>query len=242
MEKMQFDNKNFILYAPDSLKHVYKNLEEKLDESLNLYKELFDVDDFRKVEIHYFDNKEDFRNYVYELRGEKESLPKYAVGTGDDGMIIAYIDSNLKEEDPIFKKRQCLASHELFHIMYHELVIFKTRQEHFTWFDEGCAQFFSGEKDYELNKGFSEWFKKVKQETKIIPKLNNLSHGEEFKTDDYNGYDLSLLAVKNLYDRLGYECFKRIMTNSSILRNGDGIIEEAFLFYGIITGENKIRR
>ena len=108
---------------------------------------------FLEVEIHYFDNKESFRNYVYELRGEKESLPKYAVGTGADGMIIAYIDPSIKEGTPIFRKRKCLAAHELFHIMYHELIIFKTRQEYFTWFDEGCAQFFSGEKDYELNGG-----------------------------------------------------------------------------------------
>ena len=243
MEKIQFDNDNFILYAPDSLKHVYKNLESILAEKLELYKQLFDVDDFRKVEIHYFDNKEDFRNYVYELRGEKESLPKYAVGTGADGMVIAYIDPSIKEEDDIFKKRQCLASHELFHIMYHELVIFKTRQEHLTWFDEGCAQFFSGEKDYELNEGFSEWFKKVKSETKKIPELNNLTHGETFKNEDYNGYDLSLLAVKNIYDRLGFESFKRLIQNSSsITRRGDGIINESFIFYGMSLGQtNKIR-
>lgn len=234
MEKIQFDNKNFILYAPDSLNHIINDLDSNLTESLELYKKLFDVSEFRKVEIHYFDNKEAFRNYVYEIRGENESLPEYAVGTAADGMIIAYINPDIKEEDPLFRKRKCLAAHELFHIMYHELIIFKTRQEHFTWFDEGCAQFFSGEKDYELNEGFSEWFNKVKNEAKVIPKLNNLSHGSEFKTKDYNGYDLSLLAIKNLYDRLGFEGLKGIMSNSiSILRNGDKIIEEAFLFYGI---------
>ena len=244
MEKLQFDNKNFVLYAPDSLKHVFKDLESTLKETLEFYKKLFDVSDFRKVEIHYFDNKESFRNYVYELRGEKESLPKYAVGTGADGMIIAYIDPSIKEGTPIFRKRKCLAAHELFHIMYHELIIFKTRQEHFTWFDEGCAQFFSGEKDYELNEGFSEWFNKVKSETKVIPELNNLTHGDSFKNDEYNGYDLSLLAIKNLYDRLGFEGIRRMILNSSsILRNGERIIDESFLFYGITLGNNnKIRK
>ncbi|MBR3146053.1 MAG: hypothetical protein IKF47_02190 [Bacilli bacterium] len=103
---------------------------------------------------------------------------------------------------------------------------------------------FLGEKDYELNEGFEEWFSKVKEETKVIPKLNNLSHGEKFKTDDYNGYDLSLLAVKNLYDRFGYEYFKRTIANSiNLLKNGDRIIDEAFLFYGIIYGkDNKTRK
>lgn len=102
MEKIQFDNKNFILYAPDSLNHIINDLDSNLTESLELYKKLFDVSEFRKVEIHYFDNKEAFRNYVYEIRGETESLPEYAVGTAADGMIIAYINPDIKEEDPLY--------------------------------------------------------------------------------------------------------------------------------------------
>ena len=242
MEKKQFENNNFVLYAPDSLKHVFKDLEDILNNSLETYKKLFNVSNFRKVEIHYFDTKEDFRNFVYEIRGEKESLPEYAVGTGADGMISAYINSSIKEGDPIFNKRVHLASHELFHIMYHELVIFGKRQEHLTWFDEGCAQFFSGEKDYELNEGFNEWFNKVKSETKVIPELNKLSHGKSFKTTDYNGYNLSLLAVKNLYDVLGYDAFKELLTNSnSVIKYGYGILEDAFLFYDMELEDNRVK-
>ena len=240
MEKKQFENNNFVLYAPDSLKHVFNNLEEVLYETLEVYKGLFDVDDFRQVQIHYFDDRDEFRNYVYELRGEKESLPKYAQGTFDKGMIIAYIDPNLKEVDPLFNKRVHMASHELFHIMYRELVINKTQQERITWFDEGCAQFFSGEREYEMNEGFSEWFSKVKSETKKIPDLNNLTHGAGFKTDDYNGYDLSLLAVKNLYERLGTVGFKRVFVDSNrIYDYGLDVLKQAFLFYSVQTGSIK---
>ena len=32
--------------------------------------------------------------------------------------LIAYIDPNIKERDPLFNKRRHMASHELFHIMY----------------------------------------------------------------------------------------------------------------------------
>ena len=240
MNKIQFDNNNFILYAPDSLSHVYKNLERILDERLELYKGLFDVDSFHKVEIYYFDNKEEFHQCLRALIGE-EAIPEYATGSFYKGNIYAYIDPSIKETDDMFTKREHLAAHELYHIMSEELIYSKTRQERITWFEEGCAQFFSGEKEREITTDFADWFRKVKTETKEIPELNNLAHGSEFKTDDYNGYDLSLLAVKNLYDRLGYECFKRIMTNSSsILRNGEGIIEESFLFYGISLG-TKIR-
>ena len=240
MEKKQFENNNFVLYAPDSLKHVFRDLEEILYETLEVYKDLFDVDDFRKVAIHYFDDRDKFKNYIYELRGEKVSLPKYAQGTFDRGMIIAYIDPNIKEGDSIFNKRKHMASHELFHIMYKELVINKTHQERMTWFDEGCAQFFSGEKEYELNDGFSEWFSKVKSDTKKIPDLNGLYHGDEFKTDDYNGYDLSLLAVKNLYERLGPVGFKRVFVDSNrIYDYGLDVLKQAFLFYSVQTGSIK---
>ena len=238
MEKKQFENDNFVLYAPDSLKHIFRDLESILYDSLDKYKELFDVDSFRKVEIHYFDDKEDFREFVYKLKGD-DSLPKYSVGTSSCGVISAYIDSSIKEGDPIFNKRVHLASHELFHIMYHELVIFGKKREYLTWFDEGCAQFFSGEKEYELNEGFSEWFNKVKSETKVVPKLNNLSHGLGFKTDNYNGYDLSLLAVKNIYDVLGYDELKDLLNEGNAYEYGYGILEDAFLFYDMEFGNRK---
>ncbi|MBR5370206.1 MAG: hypothetical protein IK137_02760 [Bacilli bacterium] len=237
MEKKQFENNNFVLYAPDSLKHVFKNLEKVLYETLEVYKDLFNVDDFRKISIYYFDDIDKFRDYVYELRGEKDSLPQYANGVFAEDKIIAYINPNIKESDPLFNKRVHMASHELFHIMYRELVINKNHQERFTWFDEGCAQFFSGEKNYELNDGFSEWFSKIKSETKEIPDLNNLTHGDAFKNDNYNGYDLSLLAVKNLYERLGPIGFKRIFVDSNRIYNyGLDVLEQAFLFYSVQMG------
>ena len=234
MENKQFENDNFVLYAPDSLSHVYENLESNLNDTLELYKKLFEVDSFRKVQINYFDNKDDFREFVSKIRGD-DSLPKYAVGTSSGGMISAYIDPSIKETDDIFNKRLHLAQHELFHIMYHELIVENNRKDYLTWFDEGCAQFFSGEKEYELNEGFNEWFNKVKSETNSIPKLNDLSHGDSFKTDDYNGYDLSLLAVKNLYDRLGFDEFKYLLTNGSRVKEyGDNLLDELFLFYGML--------
>ncbi len=240
--KKQFDNNNFELYAPDSLKHVYKDLEMILNESLELYKKIFDVEDFRKVTINYFDNIDDFKNFIYNMRGEKDSLPSYAVGTYDKGMINAYIDPSINESDPLFNKRVHMASHELFHIMYEELVFNKIRMEKLTWFNEGCAQFFSGEKEKELNDDFNDWYNNVRSNTKKIPELNNLSHGLDFKTDDYNGYDLSLLAVKNIYDRLGFDNFKLLIKDSNrILRYGYNVINQAFLFYDIELGNNKTK-
>ena len=232
MQKKQFENDNFVLYAPDSLNYITNDMELILNNSLELYKNIFDIDKFRKVQINYFDNIEDFRNYIYELRGEKESLPEYAKGTFDKGMINAYIQPNIIEETPLFVHRKYNASHELFHIMYQELVWEKNKQNRIVWFDEGMAQYFSGENNKEMTSDFTNWFDKVKFSTKKILNLNNLSHGSGFETEEYSGYNLSLLAVKYLYDKLGIDEFKKLIyDNDRIIKLGNNIIEDAFDFY-----------
>ena len=232
MQKKQFENDSFVLYSPDSLNYITNDLEAILNESLELYKKLFDVDKFRKVQINYFDNREDFRNYIYELRGEKESLPKYVKGTFDNGMINAFIQPNIIEGTPLFIHRKYNASHELFHIMYQELIWKRNNQDRIEWFDEGMAQFFSGENTKEMTLDFTNWLNMVKSHTKIIPNLNDLSHDSGFETEDYSGYNLSLLAVKYLYDKLGIDEFKKIIfKNNMIIKLGSNIVEDAFNYY-----------
>lgn len=232
MQKKQFENDNFILYAPDSLSYITNDLEMILINSLELYKKIFNIDNFRKIQINYFDNILDFRNYIYDLRGENKSLPEYAKGTFDKGMINAYIEPNLAEETPLFIRRKYNASHELFHIMYQELIYGKYNQERIVWFDEGMAQFFSGEYTKETNGDFINWFTKVKTNTKTVPNLNELKHGSSFENKEYSGYNLSLLAVKYLFDKLGIDKFKNLIyNNDKIVELGTNIINEAFLFY-----------
>lgn len=122
MEKIQFDNNQFMLYSPDSLKYVTDNMIDILTKSIEFYKDLFDIDNFRKFQINYFDDIEKFRKYIYDLRGEEESLPKYAKGTFDNGMINSYISSNIDINSHQYYKTLYMASHELFHIMYQELI------------------------------------------------------------------------------------------------------------------------
>lgn len=232
MSKKQFENDGFVLYAPDSLNYITNDLETILNDSLKLYKSIFDVDKFRKVQINYFDNIEAFRNYIYELRGEKESLPEYAKGTFDKGMINAFIQPNIIEGTPLFIHRKYNASHELFHIMYQELVWEKNNQDRIVWFDEGMAQFFSGENTKEMTSDFINWLNRVKFNTRKLPNLNNLNHGSDFETEEYSGYNLSLLAVKYLYDKLGINEFKKLISdNDRIIELGNSIVEETFNFY-----------
>ncbi len=232
MQIIQFDNDNFVLYAPDSLNYITNDLEDILVNSLNIFKNIFDVVNFRKVRINYFDNIEDYRNFVYRLRGEKESLPQYAQGSCDDGMINAYISPSIIEGTPLYNHKMFMASHELFHIIYQELVWEKNNQKRIVWFDEGMAQFFSGENEAEMTIEFDNWFDKVKSNTKIIPNLNELEHGKAFQTENYNGYNLSLLAVKYLCDKLSFDEFKNLIKdNNGIINYGNTVLEEAFSYY-----------
>lgn len=232
MQKKQFDNKNFVYYSPDSLNYIMNDMELILNQSLELYKNIFNIEDFRKVAIYYYDDMEEFRNHIYELRGEKESLPEYAKGTFDQGMIHGFIEPNIIEGTPLFTRKKYNASHELFHIMYKELILNKNGYERITWFDEGMAQFFSGEYTNEMTNGFSDWYNKVKNNTKIIPNLNEINHSNGFKTNEYNGYYLSLLAIKYLYDTVGIDGIKELINdNNQIKEIGTHILNDAFNYY-----------
>lgn len=96
------------------------------------------------------------------------------------------------------------------------------------WFDEEMAQLFSGE--YNFTKDlYDKFLKKFKKITKEISNLNDISHGTSFKNDKYNGYLLSLIAVKEIYDKLGFEKFRKIMYNEDeIIKYGESILSNIF--------------
>ena len=101
------------------------------------------------------------------------------------------------------------------------------------WYDEGMAQFMSGEKDiYVDEEKFKEYFFKVKRETKKIPNLNELKHGDSFCNDKYNGYDLSYLSIRYLNEVLNLEEFRKLMSDfSGIKEYGKDVINKMFAYY-----------
>lgn len=243
MEKLQFDSGDYKLYSPDSLKYITDNMLVILKRKIEEYKQIFNINYFRKIELHFFDDKDEFRNYVYALRGERNSLPEYASGVFDNGKIIAFIPNNIIVGSSMYRNYSYMPSHELFHIMYKELIWEKNSLERIIWFDEGMAKYFSGELEYisEQNR-FKDFFTKVKNETKIIPNLNNLKHGVSFVNENYNGYDLSFIGVKYIIDTLGLEEFKVLMKDiCKIKKYGEHILNDAFEYFekSIIIKNNK---
>ena len=229
-------NKAYILNAPQSLKYITDNMHDILNDKIEQYKKIFKIKQLNPIQINYFDNIEEFRNFIYKIRGEKESLPEYATGTYDSGMINAFIKPNIDINSNDYKIKLYLANHELFHILYMQYILKNDYQKRIVWYDEGMAQFLSGEMDELLDiEKFKKFYLKVKNNTLVIPNLNEIEHGTSFCNNNYNGYDLSYLCIRYLREIMTNEEFQNLMSNfPKIKEYGINIIENMFAYYDSI--------
>lgn len=211
----------------ESLEDLAQATLSLLDKKIIEYSIFFGVNIEEKINVNYFDTIEEFRKFIYEIRGERDSLPEYAKGTYDNGMVNACVN-------PKFQlKRLYTASHELFHILYMKYILNNDYSKRIVWYDEGMAQFMSGEKG-SLNDDsvFKNFYMKVKEATKVIPQMNTLEHGNSFVNEDYNGYDLSYLSIKYISEVLSTEQFKDLMSDfEKISQLGNNIINNMFSYY-----------
>lgn len=200
---------------------------ELLNNKMNEYVQLFNIEKIDPITVNYFDDLEEFRKFIYQLRGENNSLPAYARGTYDNGMINVCIDPK-KQMNSIYT-----APHELFHILYMKYILKENYNNRIVWYDEGMAQYFSGEKKkLEQEQLFIDFYIKVKENTKIIPNMNEITHGKSFCNDSYNGYDLSYLSIKYLSEIMSLEGFKKLMSDfNQIKMLGDSVVDDMFDYF-----------
>lgn len=225
MKKIEIDN--IVINYSDSLEHLAINTIELLKNKIGEYKQLFGINDLETVTANYFDNLDEFREFIYKLRGERKSLPEYARGTYDNGMINSCVDAE-KQMNKLYT-----ASHELFHILYMKHVLKGNYQDRIVWYDEGMAQYFSGEnRRLDSEEEFQKFYFRVKESTKLIPKLNELEHGSSFCNEKYNGYNLSYLSIKYLSETLSEEEFKNLMPDFSRIKDiGVNVLDSMFEYF-----------
>lgn len=211
----------------ESLEDLAEATVQLLYKKIIEYRLFFELSISGQIIANYFDTVEEFREFIYGIRGERDSLPEYARGTYDNGMVNACVN-------PKFQlKRLYTASHELFHILYMKYILNNDYLKRIVWYDEGMAQFMSGEKKL-LNDDdiFKNFYLNVREKTKVIPEMNSLKHGNTFVNKDYNGYDLSYLSIKYLSEVLSAEQFKGLMSDfSKISQLGEDIIQKMFNYY-----------
>lgn len=223
----QLKKDNIIINYSESLEKLSFQTFDLLIEKLKDYKSLFDVDNYEPIVVNYFDNLDEFRNFIYGLRGEKDSLPEYARGTYDNEMINACVEAKNQMD------RLYTASHELFHIWYMKYILKNDYDKRIVWYDEGMAQFFSGEKGkIDSEEIFKDYYFKVRELTKIVPNLNEIEHGDSFCNDNYNGYDLSYLCIKYLSEIMSFESFKKLMSDFNKIKSiGNNVGNDMFKYY-----------
>ena len=210
----------FEINISESLEYISTHIINILFCKMEEYKKIYNVNNFRNLTINIFDDKEKFRNFIYEIR-KSNTLPEYATWTFDKGMINLYIDiSKLKDNNNYYNHAIHTPAHELFHIMYKEIILKNDYKKRIIWFDEGMAQFMSGELDL-LNddKKFYEFYIKTRETTKEIPLLNEIDHGKSFVNDKYNGYKLSYLSIKYLNEILDKKEFVSLIHDFDKINN-----------------------
>lgn len=222
-----FQNDFCVINYSESLEELIDKTLEVLNKKIKEYENIFNINIKDKIVINYFDNLEEFRQFIYDIRGNRDSLPEYAKGTYDNGMINAYIDINL------FDKKIYNASHELFHILFLKHILNGDLRNRIVWYDEGMAQFMSGEKDYlKDEKEFKNYFIESKEKNKILPNLNELWHGNSFYNDNYNGYQLSYLSIRYLYETLSKKEFYSLLFDIEKVKEiGCDIAEKAIKYF-----------
>ena len=126
-----------------------------------------------------------------------------------------------------------MSSHELFHIMYREMVWKDDYDLRIVWYDEGMAMLMSGERFSLEDEGkFKDFYLKLKEDTKCLSNMNELEHGNSFKNENYDGYDLSYLCVKFLYEIMSYDQFKGLIYDLDKVRNiGGSVLNDAFIYF-----------
>ena len=216
-------------FNEEFIRHTKSKFEE--------FKKIFGVDELHKLSFVLFDDLEEYRQYRREK--DKTEPPSYSRGCYYNDTSVLVIDKLPEAGTKEFYSKRAYGAHEGFHVYYRDLV-YKNPDDRVVWFDEGLAQYFSGEKDYLSKKQFKDYYSKFRKSYKPIENLNDRRQGNFSVPDDeifqrkgvIEGYAISYLAIRYLAETKGIDFIKSIMNNKSkILELGNTIPKEMIKYY-----------
>lgn len=220
------ENDDFKIFAADSLDDFTADCLVYITEQKEKVLDFFGLDQFKKIEINLFDNQETFIDFIKKLRWQGANIPSYCKGTFDNYMVNCSLDSKDVFLNP--KKYECSILHECVHIMYNSIA-----KQRVVWFDEGLAMNLSGEGNPLLEVEHLKNFMTHKIFVMNLPDdMNTLIHGEKFVNKEYNGYDLSYLAVRYLLETREKEEIRELIRNSDkVLELGQEVLPCAMEYF-----------
>ena len=189
-------SKTLTIYCSSNLKKFAEEFCSYFNDNINKIKKFLNIFDETNIIVALTDKIEE-AGFVY----GKSSFSGYFTDTGS----FAYINLNgNKSKDYMFKGLM----HELIHHLY-KYYVYGQDKKRITWVDEGLAQFLSGQKDaLQDSKQFKDFIKENLNGNSDI-NLNELNHDNK-SFGNQNGYNLSYIAIRYLYEKLGKEEFKAI--------------------------------
>ena len=214
---MDFDlsikNNDLTIFCSKSLENFLNEFINYYNENIERVKEELSISQKPKIIVALTDDEEK-AGFVY----GKSSFS----GFFNDKGAFAYINLNgNKTKEYMFKG----LIHELIHYFYKYYVYGKDKKR-ITWIDEGLAQFFSKQKDDLNNKEKYNLF--LEENLKFIDNinLNELNHNDR-SFGNNNGYNLSYIAIRHLYETHSHEEFVEIIKSEErLLEIGNTIINQ----------------
>ena len=219
------ENDDFKIFAANKLTGFETDCLSYITEHKEKILEFLGLDYFRKVEVNLFDNQETFIDFIKKLRWKGAKIPKYCTGTYDNNMVNLFLPTK-QVKNP--KRLGSIILHEFIHIIYN---LYTDRRV--VWFDEGLAMNLSSERNNLLEKENLKRFIADQLLSKNLPSnINSITHGELFVNEEYNGYDLSYLAVRYLLEIKTKEEIQEMIKNSEkVLEIGENVLASAIDYY-----------
>lgn len=211
-------------------------------DKLALYRKIFGVEILEKICFETYDVDTELDEF-FERRREvdKSPIPSYCRGFFDDKSKLSCScnHANAAYKSGWWYSAVGTNAHEAFHLYYKKYVYGNDR---IVWFDEGMAQFISGEKDWLLNDEvkLEQTFRKFLDDYVPIDNLNVRWHGGSEVSDEYifdrpkvfRGYTASLLIIKYIDEVYGRDYLYELMKDNKKIREfGNRALEEMVSYY-----------
>ncbi len=202
---LKIQNNELTVLCSNSLEKFSNEFIKYYDENIERIKEELSINQEIKL-IVALTAEEEKAGFVY----GKTSFSGFFTDTG----TFAYINlDGKKTKEDMFKGLM----HELIHHLYKYYVYGKDK-ERITWVDEGIAQYFSGQKDDMKDDEKYKLFLEENLQSIDNINLNELNHNDR-SFGDNNGYNLSYMAIRYLYENNSHEEFIKIIKNQDLLKD-----------------------
>ncbi len=209
---LKIENNNLTIYCSNGLESFSNEFIKYYEKNIGRIKEELSIIQETKIIITLTDDEEK-AGFVY----GKSSFS----GFFNDKGVFAYINLNgNKTKEYMFKG----LIHELIHHLY-KYYVYGKEKERITWVDEGLAQFLSGQKDDLMKeKTYKSFLEENLKNTDNID-LNKLNHNDR-SFGNNNGYNLSYIAIRYLYETHNHEDLIDILkSKEKLLELGSKILE-----------------